>query len=183
MSFTLPELRSLLAVANDEWKSLILFGLYTGQRLGDLARLTWQNVDLEHDGFPEVIHAGGQCRVAAVHYSGSPRSGYPVAARDSLAPADSTAFWPPLIADVDQDGTLDVIPILPDGTRPAFRADGSRIAGFGELGSTGMGSPPMLIDLDNDGTLEWVETLDQVPSNPEIEIDVRTTTVPSSRVA
>ena len=139
--------------------------------------------DLEHDGFPEVIHAGGDCRVAAVHYSGSPRSGYPVAARDSLAPADSTAFWPPLIADVDQDGTLDVIPILPDGTRPAFRADGSRIPGFGELGSTGMGSPPILLDLDNDGTAEWVETMDQVPSDPQVQIDVRTTTIPASRVA
>ena len=28
---------------------MILFGLYTGQRLGDLARLKWANIDLEHD--------------------------------------------------------------------------------------------------------------------------------------
>jgi len=48
-AFTLPELQRVLAVADSEWKSLILFGLYTGQRLGDLARLTWQNVDLERD--------------------------------------------------------------------------------------------------------------------------------------
>jgi M6 family metalloprotease-like protein len=136
--------------------------------------------DLEHDGHPEVIHAGGGCRIAAAHYSGSPRSGFPIAAQDVLAPADSTAFWPPLVADVDQDGILDVIPILPDGTRPAFRADGSRIASFGELGSTGAGSPPMLLDLDNDGTLEWIETFDQVPSDPRVQIDVRTTTIPAS---
>jgi integrase len=44
-AFTLPELRKLLEVATPEWQSLILFGLYTGQRLGDLATLTWQNVD------------------------------------------------------------------------------------------------------------------------------------------
>lgn len=25
-----------------------MFGLYTGQRLGDIAMLTWQNIDLEH---------------------------------------------------------------------------------------------------------------------------------------
>jgi hypothetical protein len=31
--FTLPELRSVLDLANDEWRSMILFGLYTGQRL------------------------------------------------------------------------------------------------------------------------------------------------------
>jgi len=45
--FTLPELRRILEVADEEWRGLILFGLYTGQRLGDLATLTWQNLDLE----------------------------------------------------------------------------------------------------------------------------------------
>ena len=135
--------------------------------------------DLEHDGYPEVIHAGGDCIVTAVHYSGTTRSGYPIATADALAPADSTAHWAPIVADVDRDGILDVIPILPDGSRPAFRADGSRIQGFAELGSTGAGSPPMLLDLDNDGTLEWVETLDLVPSDPRVQIEVRTTSIPA----
>src|ERR1700730_2880386 len=44
--FTLPELRSVLDLANDEWRSMILFGLYTGQRLGDIATLRWNNLDL-----------------------------------------------------------------------------------------------------------------------------------------
>jgi len=35
-----------LEAADPEWKSLTLFGLYTGQRLADLAVLTWDNVDL-----------------------------------------------------------------------------------------------------------------------------------------
>ena len=30
-----------LDVATDEWRSLVLFGLYTGQRLGDIVALTW----------------------------------------------------------------------------------------------------------------------------------------------
>jgi integrase len=47
--FTIPEIRRVLKIADDEWRSLIFFGLYTGQRLGDLARLTWQNVDLDRD--------------------------------------------------------------------------------------------------------------------------------------
>ncbi len=47
--FTLPELSRLLEAANGEWRSMVLFGLYTGARLGDVARLTWANVDLEHD--------------------------------------------------------------------------------------------------------------------------------------
>jgi integrase len=46
--FTLAELRRVLDTAGDsEMRGLILFGIYTGQRLGDVARLTWQQVDLE----------------------------------------------------------------------------------------------------------------------------------------
>jgi len=45
--FTLPELKRILAAASDEWRGMILFGLYTGQRLGDIALLTWANVDLQ----------------------------------------------------------------------------------------------------------------------------------------
>jgi len=43
--FTLPELRAVLDVAGEEWKSMVMFGLYTGMRLADVARLTWANLD------------------------------------------------------------------------------------------------------------------------------------------
>jgi integrase len=46
---TLKEIQELLAIADPEWQSLIKLGLYTGQRLGDLALLRWENVDLAHD--------------------------------------------------------------------------------------------------------------------------------------
>ncbi len=45
--FTVAELKTILAHAGGDWKGLILFGVYTGQRLKDIARLTWQNLDLE----------------------------------------------------------------------------------------------------------------------------------------
>jgi integrase len=46
--FTLAEIKSILkACRNQEWRGLVLFGLYIGQRLGDLARLTWRAVNLE----------------------------------------------------------------------------------------------------------------------------------------
>jgi integrase len=48
-AFTLAELKRVLDVAEDEMRGLIIFGLYTGQRLGDLARLTWQNLDLQRE--------------------------------------------------------------------------------------------------------------------------------------
>jgi integrase len=46
-AFTLPELKQILRVATDEWRGMIAFGLYTGQRLGDIAQLTWNNIDVE----------------------------------------------------------------------------------------------------------------------------------------
>jgi integrase len=46
-AFTIPELQAALSVADPEWRSMILFGVYTGQRLSDIASLTWSNVDLE----------------------------------------------------------------------------------------------------------------------------------------
>jgi integrase len=48
-AFTLTEIRAILGVADEEWKSMVIFGLYTGQRLADLARLTWANVDMVND--------------------------------------------------------------------------------------------------------------------------------------
>ena len=46
-AFTIPELRDIMRHAEPEWCSLVAFGLYTGQRLGDIAKLTWANLDTE----------------------------------------------------------------------------------------------------------------------------------------
>jgi integrase len=46
-AFTLPELgRILRAARGSEWEGIILAGLYTGQRLSDIALFRWENVDL-----------------------------------------------------------------------------------------------------------------------------------------
>jgi integrase len=47
--FTTSEIQRVISVADVEWKSLILFGLYTGQRLADVATLTWDHVDLSRN--------------------------------------------------------------------------------------------------------------------------------------
>ncbi len=44
--FTVEELKRLLSVATGEWRGIILVGLYTGQRLKDVASLRWTSVDL-----------------------------------------------------------------------------------------------------------------------------------------
>jgi integrase len=46
-AFTLPELQKLLAVCGDDWKTAVLFGIYTGLRLGDIQSLTWNNLSLQ----------------------------------------------------------------------------------------------------------------------------------------
>jgi integrase len=47
-AFTVPQLRAILDVADPEWRSMICFGIYTGQRLSDIASLTWNNIDLQN---------------------------------------------------------------------------------------------------------------------------------------
>jgi integrase len=58
--FTLDELKRILAAAKDEWKGIILTGLYTGQRLGDIATLTQVNLDLQQQQLQLVTQKTGR---------------------------------------------------------------------------------------------------------------------------
>jgi integrase len=64
--FKIPEIRRILEAADDEWKSLIYFGLYTGQRIGDLARLTWQYVDFDRDEIRFVSRKTGRAMIIPI---------------------------------------------------------------------------------------------------------------------
>jgi integrase len=44
--FEPAQVRALLQVANPDWKTAILIGFYSGARIGDVCKLTWDNVDL-----------------------------------------------------------------------------------------------------------------------------------------
>jgi len=65
-TFRVPELRAILNVADEEWSSMILFGLYTGQRLGDIATLTWQNVDLVNGEVRLVTRKTGRTQLLPI---------------------------------------------------------------------------------------------------------------------
>lgn len=45
-AFKVEELKRVLEACDAEWRSMVMCGLYTGQRLADTAMLIWQNVDL-----------------------------------------------------------------------------------------------------------------------------------------
>ena len=62
-AFTIHELEQILEAANDEWRGLILTGLYTGQRLGDIADLTWANVDLAREELRLVTGKTGRQQI------------------------------------------------------------------------------------------------------------------------
>jgi integrase len=61
-AFTLAEIKRILKACGDdvEWRGLILFGLYLGQRLGDLAKLTWRAVDLNSGEIAFTAHKTGR---------------------------------------------------------------------------------------------------------------------------
>jgi len=46
--FTLAELKKVLTVCGDDWRTAVLLGIYTGLRLGDIQALTWANIDLQN---------------------------------------------------------------------------------------------------------------------------------------
>jgi integrase len=61
--FTLEEVQKVLKQCDrveGEWRGLILTGLYTGQRLGDVAQMTWQQVDLANEQISFVTQKTGK---------------------------------------------------------------------------------------------------------------------------
>jgi integrase len=57
----LAEIQNVLKVCgNTDWRGMVLVGLYTGQRLGDCARLTWQQVDLVNKTISFVTQKTGK---------------------------------------------------------------------------------------------------------------------------
>lgn len=47
--FTVEEIKRILEAADEQWRGMVLLGLYTGQRLRDIAALTWANIDLARE--------------------------------------------------------------------------------------------------------------------------------------
>jgi integrase len=48
-AFTADELAKVLPLCDPEWKSMVLFGLYLGQRLADIATLDWSAINCERN--------------------------------------------------------------------------------------------------------------------------------------
>jgi integrase len=64
--FNIEEVRAILNVADDEWRSMVLFGLYTGQRLSDIASLRWSNIDLPRGELRLVTRKTGRTMILPI---------------------------------------------------------------------------------------------------------------------
>jgi integrase len=64
--FNIDEVRAILNVADDEWRSMVLFGLYTGQRLSDIASVRWGNIDLPGGDFRLVTRKTGKTMILPI---------------------------------------------------------------------------------------------------------------------
>ena len=58
--FTMAEIERVLAVASDEWRSMVMVGLYTGMRISDVAMLRWSNIDLAKKEITIVVQKTGK---------------------------------------------------------------------------------------------------------------------------
>lgn len=64
--FTGTELKAVLAVANNEWRTMVLTAFYTGLRLRDCANLTWQEVDLQTNFINTVTRKTGRRQILPI---------------------------------------------------------------------------------------------------------------------
>jgi len=121
-AFTVKELKALLGACDDEWRSLVLFGLYTGQRLGDLALLTWQNIDLQAGEMRLVTRKTGRTQIIPLadplreHLEALPATDNPLQPLHPRAFADLTKYGKAAYISQDFYGLMASVGIVPPRT-------------------------------------------------------------------
>jgi integrase len=59
--FTSDEIRKLMKAAEGDWRGAILFGYFTGARLGDIANMRWSAIDLDKGLIRVLYNAAKAC--------------------------------------------------------------------------------------------------------------------------
>lgn len=116
--------------------------------------------DVDGDGLLEIVLSGG-VEVHALNYNGTEMPGWPALPRLVDYPGDPQPTGPAAIADVDGDGSLDVVCGFVDFTVRALGADGREIAGFAIPTGAPLHTSPVILDANADGRLDlFVQTGD-----------------------
>ncbi len=111
--------------------------------------------DLDNDGHPEVVVQEGDNtwyggRMHVWRYDGTELPGWPRFICDDWECSRSN----PAIADVDNDGTREIVTVTADGKLHILRIDGSEFPGYPRTIASGVISSVQVIDLDGDSIEE-----------------------------
>ena len=109
--------------------------------------------DLDNDGFIEVLF-GGIGRIWVFRFNGVLQNGG--ALSFPLKDESGGIEAPPVIADINADGVLEILIGSPGGLMYGLTASGQPLAGFPLSVPGPIHASPLIDDLDNDGTLELV---------------------------
>ncbi len=118
--------------------------------------------DIDGDGFVEILF-GGDSRIWITRFNGVAQTGTPheIPLKDRAGRLEA----PPVIADLDDDGDLDILVASQTGAIYALSNTGVSLPGFPIL-ATGPISVSLLVDdLDNDNLLELVAFTDDGAAN------------------
>ena len=125
-----------------------------GEQFGGFDAPSEQNVmrssamgDINNDGNPDLVFSSRTGTVYATTLSGTPIFNY-----DS----GSSFLFTPVIADIDGDGTNEVLVHSLDKRLFAFRANGTQVPGFPVSLTSTFPSELAAADLDNDGACEII---------------------------
>jgi len=109
--------------------------------------------DLDEDGYIEVLF-GGEGRLWVVRFNGVHQTDTPLAF--PLKDETGLISAPPVLADINLDGDLDVFVATRGGLVYGLGADGTILPSFPLPVSGPVHASPLVDDLDGDGTLELV---------------------------
>jgi len=163
-----------IVIAIEDYKK----GWPQGIETGILPQMSTSVGDIDNDGDLEVIGVGGDgddmhSSIFAWHADGSLVSGWPKLLGIPSWPFDIVSFTPSL-ADIDNDGDLEIFVMTSKGKIYAFHNNGVIVNGWinkkvsGTFGYYDKASPS-IGDIDNDGDLEIVAPGGNTPSiNPKV---------------
>ncbi|MEE2754783.1 MAG: FG-GAP-like repeat-containing protein [Candidatus Latescibacterota bacterium] len=114
--------------------------------------------DFDGDGFTEVLF-GGDEKIWVTRFNGLGQSDtpYEIPLRDKAGRLEA----PPLTADLDADGALDLVVASQAGVIYAISATGQTLPGFPILATGRILVSPLLADIDYDDNLELIAFTDQ----------------------